>query len=153
MQQYQKYFKPCAIGMCILYLIFVLFLPFIVIEGLGMSNSGNFGDVIDDTGWVVLPLIAGVAMAAAVWFLPGKKAAIVCAVGAFIALISFFLVKGYYDGELTKQAGGSGYAALARSLVDFKIGVGVILALIVGLIAAVLCWLSDQGPRQDRTPV
>lgn len=142
MQQYQKYFKPCAIGMCVLYLIFILALPFIVLSARGMSEDGSFSEVIDDTGWVVLPLICGIIMAIAVAVLPGKKAAIVCAAGALMALISFWLVKGYYDDKLGIV---KGYASL-------KIGAGPILALICGIIAAVLCYMSDQSPRRDTTP-
>ena len=154
MQQYQKYFKPCAIGLCILYIIFVVFLPFAVWK-LGVEISQNFGDLMsgkmsyggltqEDESvksiWVILPLICGIGMAAAVAMLPGKKAAIVCAIGAFMALITFWIVR----SDLADGASG------ASDII--KIGSGPILALIVGLIAAVVCWLSDQGPRPDHTP-
>ena len=127
---------------CLLYLIFILALPFIAITAMGYSETGSFSEVIDDTGWVVLPLIAAVVMAACVWFLPGKQAAIVCAAGGFLALVSFWLVKGYYDDKL----------GIAKSMASLKIGGGPVLALILGLIAAVLCFLSDGAPQKNTTP-
>ncbi len=154
MQQYQKFFKPCALGLCVLYLIFILFLPFTVWK-FGVEISQNFGDLMsgkisymgstqeDDalkSAWVIVPLICGIGMVAATAMLPGKKAAAVCAIGAFMALIIFWIVR----SDLADGASGASDV--------IKIGSGPILALITGLIAAVLCYMSDQGPRRDTTP-
>ncbi len=159
MQQYQKFFKPCAIALCVLYLIFVLFLPYIVLKGegsgLNLSVDMKFGNLMsgeieimgmkvkEDTmksAWVILPLICGIAMAAAAALLPGKKAALVCAAGAIVALVTFWIVR----SDLTDGASG------ANDVI--KIGSGPILAMITGLIAAVVCWLSDGAPQTNRTP-
>ncbi len=144
MQQYQKYFKPCAIFFCLLYLIFILACPFMIAKvsmyGYSESEGISLSDVMDVSGWPVLAIIASVAMAAAVWFLPGKTAAIACAAGSFLALVSFWLSK---TADEIKLSG---------SFVDYNLGTGPILAIICGIIAAVLCFMSDQGPRRDTTP-
>ena len=161
MQDFQRYLKPCAIGLCVLYIIFILFLPFVVLKGssgyggVNFSIDLKFGNLMsgeyDVMGikvqsdeakslWVLLPLICGIGMAAACAVLPGKKAALICVVGAAVALITFWIVR----GDLTDgQSGASEY---------FKIGSGPILALIIGLVAAVASWMSDSAPQRDTTP-
>ena len=138
MQQYQKYFKPCAIFFCLLYLIFILACPFMVLSAYGYSEGASFSDVMDVTGWPILAVIASVAMAACAWFLPGKQAAIACAAGGFLALVSFWLAKGADEFTLVKSY--------------INMGAGPILALICGIIAAVLCFLSDGAPQKNTTP-
>ena len=144
MQQYQKYFKPAAIFFCLLYLIFILACPFMIAKasyyGQSASEGISFSDVMEISGWPILAIIASIAMAAAAWFLPGKTAAIACAAGSFLALVSFWLSKTADEIKLSS------------SFIDYNLGTGPILALICGIIAAVLCFLSDGAPQKNTTP-
>ena len=161
MNNYRNLMKPCAIVLCVLYLVFVVFLPYVVFSGdtglgfkagLDLKFSNIISGTIDMMGarvdadgvqstWIILPLIAGIGMVLASALLPGKKAAVVCIIGAFIALIAFWLVRGDM---------ADGYSEVKEYL---KIGSGPILALICGIAAAAVCWLSESmAPRREITP-
>ena len=143
-----NYFKLGALGCCVLYLVLYLFLPVVSIPFVGVGASAS--QAMSVTGWPWLVIIGGVAMGVCALLLPGKKAAIVSLVGAFLPLISFALIK----GDITGVVGGIGLGVVANYAgALFNIGLGVILAMLCGIGSAVLCFLSDgQGKATTRTP-
>lgn len=154
MQNFQRYMKPCAVVLCLAYVIFILACPFFIIKAsasmLGVSQSmsegTSFSDVVDETGWPILAVVTGVLMGAAVCFLPGKPACGVCLVGTFLVLVSFWLSKGHFDDQL--KALNSSLMGMGSA--SMNLGTGPILAMICGALAAALCWMSGQAPQKRK---
>ncbi len=136
-----------AMGCSILYILLYLFLPVIAVKLIGVGASGM--DLFSLSVWSYLPLVAGIAMAVCAMVTPPKTGGIVCIVGAFIPLITYFIL----NGEIVSGVASiSGIPALNPLLgmganVIFTVGTGVILPLLLGIGAAVFCFLSDMQPK------
>ena len=153
MQEFQRYLKPCAIILCLAYVILILTCPFFIFKASAnygvsqsLSEGVSFSDVVDKTGWPILAIVTGVIMGAAVWFLPGKPAAAACLVGTFLVLVSFWLSKGYFDDQMKILNVG----LLGVGSVSINLGTGPILAMVCGALAAVFCWMAGQTPQPRR---
>ena len=147
--------KLCAVGCCVLYILLFLFLPEFTVALIGIGVSG--ADMLQFSGWGWLVIISGVAMGACALLLPGKVAAIVSGIGAFMPLFSLLFLKSQITG-LARGATGSIGAGVLGGTVDsiigyaVQVGSGVILAIICGLGSAVLCFLSEgQSKATTRT--
>lgn len=142
--------KLCAMGCSILYVIIFLFCPFLVFSAIGEAVVGFTGtgllSGIGDIGiWPLLPLLSGIAMAVCALVTPGKVGGIVCSVGAAIPLITFYLLQGmifsYSNFNYSYMPG-----------LRMTMGAGVIVPMILGAGAAVLCFLSGAQARpKERT--
>ena len=143
--------KPCAIGCCVAYILCYLFLPFIAVKLVGFGVSGL--DMFSLSPWCYLPLIAGIAMGVCSLLAPGKVAASVCLGGAFIPLIVFFLVRSSLIKDVTGLT-SLGLSSLGMSGISaiLTIGAGVVLSIVLGIAAAVLCFLAENmSPPPKRT--
>ncbi len=143
-------------GLC--YILAVLFLPFLSLLGL-YNLSGT--DIMNLTGWIFLPLAAGLAMTLCAFLLPGKTGAIVSAVCTLMPLLAFFLVRSdlasmglaAVSQGLGKAGPGSLGVADAAVSYMFRVGAGVIVSMILGCACTVLCFLSDgRSAPKPQTP-
>lgn len=142
--------KLFAAGCVAVYLAAYLFLPFLAVRYVGIGLSGL--RCISLSFWCCLPLIAGIAMAVCSFVLPAKISGIINIVGAVLPLAVFFIFRETLAADVLGLLGlaEAGKVAAAYAL---TVGAGVIIALIFGVGAAVLCFLSDnaQAPVQQRT--
>ena len=139
-----KNLKIFAAGCSFLYIICFLFLPVICERFTSFGLSG-----IDCLSYSpiagILPIIAGAVMILLIFlndkgFVPG----IVCGICAFMPLISFAIMK-------SSVPSGSAVISIITSIAA-TVGVGVILPMLLGIAAAVLCFLSDRNtpPKPQR---
>ena len=142
--------KLFAAGCCLIYLVVYLFLPFVSIVLIGIGAPAI--NMMSISAWCYLPLLCGIAMLICSLVLPGKPSGIICAVGAFIPLITFFIVQTSVVSNALALFGtvvsSMGTAAISQAL---TVGIGPILALIAGAFASALCFLSEgklQKPVQ-----
>lgn len=152
-------FKLGAVGCSFAYLLTFLLLPYLGVTILGLFSAPGM-DCLQINVLCYLPLIAGIAMIICSFVLPGKKAAIVNAIGAFIPLIVFSPIRSSYlnggaslmdliiPGISSFLSGVAGKAA--ERFITF--GVGGVLSILFGIGAAVLCFLSDNVQQTKRTP-
>ena len=149
--------KPLAAGCCMAGVLAYLFLPLIKVK---LTQIGITGlDSVSFSLWGYLPLLTGIGMAAAALLAPGKAAAAVNAVGAFVPLLTFLLIRSVITGDAAALAGfagaenfsSAGAAVLSAALTA---GFGPVLAMLFGFGSAVLCFLSDSSGRTNvkRTP-
>lgn len=146
-------FKLIAGGCCLLYLLAFLFLPFIALKLVGIGLSGLNCFSINALAYI--PLAAAVAMLICTFVLPGKTACIVNAVGAVVPLIVFFLFRDSLVSSGLSIAGaivpgfGSAVSGLGAAAVSsiLTVGAGVVLPVIAGAAAALLCFLSDNAQK------
>jgi len=137
--------KLCAMGCSILYVILFLFCPFLVVrfEGIGASGK-DLLSVMEYIGiWPLLPLLSGIAMAICSLVTPGKVGGIICCVGTVMPLITYYLLQGSISGAAGNY--GSYFGSLSSMFITM--GAGVILPMIFGAGAAVLCFLSGIQAR------
>ncbi len=136
-----------AMGCSILYILLYLFLPVIAVKLLGVGASGM--DLFSLSVWSYLPLIAGIAMAVCALVTPPQTGGVVCIVGAFIPLITYFILSGEIVGGVASLSGVPGMSSLLGMGANaiFTVGAGVILPMLLGIGAAVLCFLSDMKPK------
>ncbi len=139
--------KLAAMGCSVLYILLYLFLPVIAVKLLGVGASGM--DLFSLSVWSYLPLVAGIAMAICAIVTSPKAGGAVCIVGAFIPLITYFIVNGEIVGGVASISGVSALSPLLGmgANVIFTVGAGVILPMLLGIGAAVLCFLSDMQPK------
>lgn len=136
-----------AMGCSILYILLYLFLPVIAVKLIGVGASGM--DLFSLSVWSYLPLVAGIAMAICAVVTPPKSGGIVCIVGAFIPLITYFILNGEIVSGVATLSGVSGMNSVLGMGANaiFTVGAGVILPLLLGIGAAVFCFLSDMQPK------
>ena len=142
--------KLCAMGCSILYVIIFLFCPFLVARVGGVGATGkDLLSVMEYIGiWPLLTLLSGIAMAVCSLVTPGKVGGIVCSVGAAMPLITYYLLIGAISGATGSY--GSYYGSLSGAFLTM--GAGVIVPMILGAGAAVLCFLSGAQARpKERT--
>ena len=143
-----------AMGCSILYIILYLFLPVLSFRLFGFGVKGIAGaDLLSETVWSWLPLLAGIAMAVCCVILPAVPAGIVCGGGAFMPLLTYFILKRMIISNAS-FSGSSGLDLLLGRGAEaiLSMGVGVILPILLGIGAAVLCFLSELGGRpKERT--
>ncbi len=137
-------FKIGAAACGAVYILSILFLPFLSVFGYVINGS----TLISFVSWVYLPLVAGVVIIVCSLACPGKIGGIVSIVCAVIALISFFIIRSAVSGlglsAANQIAGGSIPMGMGGMLTQFvQVGFGVILAMIAGAGSAVLCFLSE----------
>ena len=146
--------KLTAMGCSILYIILYLFLPVLSFKLFGIGVKGIAGaDLLSETVWSWLPLLAGIAMAVCSMVLPSVPAGIVCGAGAFMPLFAYFMLKRMIVSNAS-FSGTSGLDSLLSMGTEalLSMGVGVILPILLGIGAAVLCFLSELGGRpKERT--
>lgn len=137
-----------AMGCSILYILLYMFLPVIAVKLSGVGFSGM--DLFSFTVWGFLPLIAGIAMAICVMVAPSKIAGGVCIGGAFIPLITYFILQSEIVGGVASSfSGGSGLGSFLHigASAVLTVGAGVILPMLLGIGAAVLCFLGEMQPK------
>lgn len=134
--------KLFAAGCCLIYLLVYLFLPMVAIVLVGIGAPAM--NLMSVSVWCYLPLICGIAMLICSITLPGRTSGIICAIGAFLPLITFFIVRTSVISNALSLFGSAisslGVAGISQVL---TVGVGPILALVAGIGAAVLCFLSE----------
>lgn len=139
-------FKLIAAACALVYLLLYLFLPFMSVALTSFGFSGS--DAMSLSAWCYIPLVCGIAMVICSIFLPGKISAIIAAVGAFMPLLVFFIVRGELTGDVSALIGIDRIpglsAVLGRVSAVFKLGIGGVLSMISGVGCAVLCFLSDS---------
>ena len=144
--------KLCAMGCSILYVVAFLFCPVlaVILGGIGLSGRVLLSGMNVIGIWPLLPLLFGIAMAVCSLVAPGKVGGIVCCVGTIIPLITYFAIQGMATGMASGIAGSSVVGSLGGMF--FTMGAGVILPMILGAGAAVLCFLSGAQSRpKERT--
>ena len=150
-------YKLCAAGCCVAYVLTFLLLPFIAIKLIGIGISGM--DCMQLNGLCYLPLLMGIGMAVCCFVLPGKTAAVVCGIGAFLPLIIYFPVQNGLVSDGLALAGTiiKGLASALSGIGSYVVGqiltlgIGVFLPMLCGIGAAVLCYLSDNVTYKKST--
>lgn len=127
---------------CALYIVLFLVLPFLKITVLFDSETLSAVEMISSDSLMILPVVAGVAMAVCCLLLPKAVSAAVCGVGAFLPLL-LYAVDENVD-ILAKVAAGVKIASCSP-------GVGVFLCMVLGIVAGLLCLFPDGlSPRKPR---
>ena len=144
-----------AMGCSILYILLFLFLPVISIKAFGYNVSGYSGmDLLSETAWSYLPLIFGIGMAVCAMVTPSIVGGIVCSVGSIMPMITYFgirgsIIRGEFGIDSVFEYGFRDFALLSESM---TVGAGVIIPILLGIGAAVLCFLANLGSRpKERT--
>ena len=145
--------KLTAMGCSILYVLLYLFLPVLALKLVGIGASGS--DLFSITAWSYLPLIMGIGMAVCAVVAPSKVSGAVCTVGVFIPLITYFIIRSQIISNTISLTGISGLGSMVGIGTNaiFTVGAGVVLPILLGIGASVLCFLADQYSRpKERTP-
>lgn len=141
-----------ALGCCLMYVLLYLFLPVLAVKLIGIGASGM--DLFSVTVWSYLPLIMGIAMALCAVLTPSRVGGAVCIVGAFVPLITYFIIRSLIirdAGLLTGVSGLSSVIGIGTNVI-FTVGAGVVLPILLGTGAAVFCFLADQAAKpKERT--
>ena len=142
-----KGYRFGALGCCLVYLLAFLLLPLVTNRLMLTSASGI--DCLSVSVWAYLVLAAGIAAAVCTLIAPPKAAAAVCLAAAFIAIFSFFLLRKDTAVLFASYVGGgmSSGAAATGITVSSVMGYGPVLAMLCGIAAAVLCFLSGRRPK------
>ena len=136
-----------AIGCCILYILLYLFLPVIAVKLIGIGASGI--NLFSVSVWSYLPLIAGIGMAICSILTPPKVGGIVCSIGTFIPLIAYFIINGEIvsgAASLISIPGMDSVIGMGANAI-FTVGAGVVLPMLLGICAAVFCFLGGMQPK------
>ncbi len=141
-------FKIGAAACGAAYILCILFLPFLIMMGYSFSGAV----LMPHIGWIYLPLAAGLAVLVCALACPGKIGGIVSIIGAFTALISFFIIRseaGTIAVKAADQVICSGFSIGTGRLVGqfISVGAGVVLAIILAAGSAVLCFLSEANAQ------
>ena len=136
-------FKIGAAVCCFVYVLAFLLLPFVVFMGVSvLSLPGS--ELLSSSFWGWLVLLAGIAMGVCALLADGMISGIVCAVGAFVPLIAFFVTR---STLIPVDLYGAG-SVIARFIT--QVGAGVILPVILGIAAAALCFLSGYKKQPKK---
>lgn len=146
--------RLAAAGCAVVYILMYLFLPFVALPIVGIGLAAK--DLLQVSFWMILPLIAGCAMAVGALTLPQNIAVGISAVSAFIPLIVFFIVR----DEILRMAGSLVNAALSTNAASMvvstvgssvlTVGMAIIFDVLLGVAAAVLCYLGDQPVKKTK---
>ncbi len=143
-----KNLKYFAAGCSFLYIVTFLFLSVITVRFMPKGLNGiDCLSVATVAG--LLPIIAGIVMILLILLTEkGMTSGIACGVCAFVPLISFLLLQGTAASYLDLATPGASILA-GIALVP---GAGVILPILLGIAAAVLCFLADRNiqPKPQR---
>ena len=139
-----NYMRPIAVFFAFLYVIFFMLAPVVSINQIALygyssteSEIINGGVLMLICAWPILPAIFGVMMGIFAMVLPGKIAAIINGISAFVPLFTFWFILGMDEFKLVGNLGRM------VSYNPFSIGYGTILSIICGVICAVLCFFPD----------
>lgn len=143
-----------AAGCAVAYILIYLFLPFVALPIMGLGLAAK--DLLQVSFWMILPLIAGCAIAVSALTLPQNIAVGISAVSASIPLIMFFIVR----DEILRLAGSLANAALSTNTASvlvstvgtnmLTVGIAIILDVLLGVAAAVLCYLGGQPVKTTK---
>ena len=141
-------------AMCcsILYILLYLFLPVIAVKFIGIGASGI--NLFSVSVWSYLPLIAGIGMAICSVITAPKAGGIVCCIGTFIPLITYFIINAEVLSGAASLIGIPGMDSVIGMGANaiFTVGAGVVLPMLLGICAAVFCFLGCmQSKATDRT--
>ena len=147
--------KIIAVCCCAAFLLCYLFLPLIAIKLVGIGATSM--QLMSLSAICILPIIAAIAMCVCSFVLDGKTAGIVNIIGAFTPLIAYLVVNGQL-GSLLSSAGSSASNALdigfnlgslggTAASALLTIGSGAIISIILGIGAAVCCFLSENAQK------
>ncbi|MBR2661545.1 MAG: hypothetical protein IKE15_09110 [Clostridia bacterium] len=130
-------FRLGAMGCFLLYIISFLFLPYVAEMG-GYGHSGV--DCFFVSGWAYLILATGIAAAICTMTVPAKPAAVICLAAALIALIAFFPIRMEVAARMNRVTTNGIYVVPTA-------GFGLVLCILCGIGAAVLCFLSEYASK------
>lgn len=143
-----------AAGCAVVYILAYLFLPFVALPVVGIGLAAK--DLLQVSFWMVLPLIAGCAIAVGALTLPQHIAVGISAVSAFIPLMVFFIVRDEIlrlAGSLANAAFSTNAASMVVSTVGANVltaGMAIIFDVLLGVAAAVLCYLGGQPVKKTK---
>ena len=136
-----------ALGCGVLYLFFWFLLPVLAVPVIGAGVTG--ANLLSVSFWSWLPLMAGIALMVCAMLTPPQISGAVCAVCAFVPLLSWFLIR----ARTVRDAALLGSLPLLRELSGAEVGAvltvgaGVVLPMILGICAAVFCFLGALRPK------
>ena len=147
-----KNFRMIAVICCALYILAYLFMAVITVSasmGMSVSVSATGMDLVagmqnemigEAEGSLIylIPVGLGILMGLLSLLVNGKAAGVVDIIGGILPIAFCLVVISYAK----KQMGSAGYLGV----VNITPGIGVILCLILGIAAGVLCILSAKGP-------